>query len=48
MKAGFPCSGLNAGSFLISQDERISESPVETLEKAIVLYLFYTEGLTYL
>ena len=47
-KAGFPCSGLNAGSSFISQDERITESPVETIEKAIVLHLFYTEGLTHL
>ena len=43
---GFPCSGLNAGSYFISQDERMTESPVETLEKAIVLHLFWTEGLT--
>ena len=41
-KAGFPCSGLNAGSYFISQDEGMSESPVETLEKAIVLHLFWT------
>ena len=46
-KAGVPCSGLNAGSNFISQDEGMTESPVETLEKAIVLYLFWTEGLTY-
>ena len=46
MKAGFPCSALNAGSSFISQDEGMSESPVETLEKAIVLNLFWTEGLT--
>ena len=45
-KAGFPCSGLNAGSSFISQDEGMTESPVETLEKAIVLHLFWTEGLT--
>ena len=45
-KAGFPCSGLNAGSYFISQDEGLTESPVETLEKAIVLHLFWTEGLT--
>ena len=37
-KAGFPCSGLNAGSYFISQDEGMTESPVETLEKAIVLH----------
>ena len=45
-KAGFPCSGLNAGSSFISQDEGMTESPVETIEKAIVLHLFWTEGLT--
>ena len=45
-KAGFPCSALNAGSYFISQDEGMTESPVETLEKAIVLHLFWTEGLT--
>ena len=45
-KAGFPCSALNAGPYLISQDEGMTESPVETLEKAIVLHLFWTEGLT--
>ena len=45
-KASFPCSALNAGSSFISQDEGMSESPVETLEKAIVLNVFWTEGLT--
>ena len=45
-KAGFPYSDLNAGSSFISQGEGMSESPVETLEKAIVLNLFWTEGLT--
>ena len=35
MKAGFPCSGMNARSSLISQDEGMSESPVETLEKGL-------------
>ena len=45
-KAGFPCSGLNAGSYFISQDEGMTEFPVDTLEKAIVLHLFWTEGLT--
>ena len=44
-KAGFPCSALNAGYSFISQYEGMSESPVETLEKAIVLKLFWTEGL---
>ena len=45
-KAGFPCSGLIAGSYFILQDEGMTESPVETLEKAIVLHLFWTEDLT--
>ena len=35
-KAGSPCSGLNAGSYFFSQDEGMTESSVETLEKAIV------------
>ena len=39
---------VNAGSSFISQDEGMSESPVETLEKAIVLNLFWTEGLIFL
>ena len=30
-KAGFPCSSWNAGSSFISQDEGMSEYPVETL-----------------
>ena len=46
MKAGFPSSGLKAGSYFISQEEGMTESPVETLERAIVLDLFWTEGLT--
>ena len=37
---------LNAGSSFISQDEGMSESPVETLEKALVLQLISTGGLT--
>ena len=45
-KAGFPCSGLNSGSYFISQDEGMSESPVETLEKAISLRLIWTWGIT--
>ena len=45
-KAGFPCSGLNAGSYFISKDDGMTESLMETLEKAIVLHLFWTEGLT--
>ena len=34
---GFPCSGLNLGSCFMSQEEGMSESPVETLEKAVGL-----------
>ena len=45
-KARFPCSGLNLGSCFISQDEGISESPVETLDKAIVHYLIWIGGIT--
>ena len=45
-KAGFPCSGLSAGSSFISQDEGMSESPVESLEKALGLRLIWTGGLT--
>ena len=41
-EAGFPCSGLNLGSCFISQDEGMSESPVETLEKAVGLRLIWT------
>ena len=45
-KGGFPCSAFNAGSSFISQDEEMSESPVETLEKDILLNTFWTEGVT--
>ena len=31
--------------YFISQHEGMTKSPVETLEKAIVLHLFWTEGL---
>ena len=44
-KAGLPCSGFNSGSCGISQDEGMSESPVETLEKAAVLRLIWTGGI---
>ena len=33
MKAGYLCSGLNEGSSFISEDDGMSESPVESLEK---------------
>ena len=45
-KPGFPCSGLNLGSCFMSQDEGMSESPVETLEKSIVLRLIWIGGIT--
>ena len=45
-KAGFPCSGLNSGLCFISQDEEKSESPVETVEKAIVLCVIWIGGFT--
>ena len=45
-KARFPCSVLNSGSCFISQDEGLSESPDENLEKAIVLCLFWIGGIT--
>ena len=45
-KARFPSSGLNAGSSFISQDEGMSEPPVEILEKALGLRLFWKGRLT--
>ena len=45
-KLWFPCSGLNSGSCFILQDEGMSESPVETLEKCIVLGLIWIGGIT--
>ena len=45
-EVGFPCSVLNSGSCYISQDEGMSESPVETLEKAIVFCLIWLGGIT--
>ena len=44
-KGGFPCSDLSAGSSFISHDEGMSESPVDTLEKALVPHLISTGGL---
>ena len=44
-KARFHCSGLNLGSCFMSQDEGMSESPVETLEIAVVLRLIWTGGI---
>ena len=45
-KAGFPCIGLNSGSCFISQDEGMSESPVEFVEKTLVPRFIWTWGLT--
>ena len=45
-KAGFPCIALNPGLSFISQDEGMSESLVETLEKALGFRLIWTGGLT--
>ena len=45
-KAGFPCSVLNSGSCFISQDEGMSEYPVETQEKAVVLRLIWRLRIT--
>ena len=45
-KDGLPCFGLNFGTCFISQDEGMSESPVEILEKAIVLRLIWIWGIT--
>ena len=44
-KARFPCSGLNLGSCFMSQDEGMSETPVETLEKAVGLRLIWKGGI---
>ena len=41
-KARFPCSGLNSGSPFISQDEGMSESPVETLETGVRFRVIWT------
>ena len=40
-KARLPCSGLNLGSCFMSQDEGMSESPVDTLEKTVGLRLIW-------
>ena len=41
-----PCSGVNSGSSFISQNEDMSESPVENLEKAVRVSVVLTGGLT--
>ena len=37
-----------AGSSFIAQVERMSETPIETLQKALGLYLISTSSLTFL
>ena len=44
-KIGFPWCGLNLFSCFMSQDEGMSESPVEILEETIVPRLIWTGGL---
>ena len=41
----FLCSGVNTGSSFTSQDEGMSESPVETLEKALGPHIIRIGGL---
>ena len=45
-KTRFPCSGLKSVSSFITQGEGMSESTVETLEKAISLRLIWTGEIT--
>ena len=45
-KVRFSCIGLNAGSSLISQDEGMSESPEEPLDKALGSHFIWTGDLT--
>ena len=45
-KVGFPCSGLISGSSFISLDEGMTESPAQTLEKAVGLCLIWTGDIT--
>ena len=40
------CSGVNSGSSFIPQDEDMSESHVETLEKAVGVSVIWTGDLT--
>ena len=41
-KDGFPCTGLNAGSYFITEDEAMYETHVETIEKALGARLIWT------
>ena len=45
-KPGLPFRCLTAFSSFLSQDERISVSPLETLQKALGLHLIWTTSLT--
>ena len=45
-KTRFSCRGLTAFSSFVSQDERVSKSPLETLLKALGLHLIWTMDLT--
>ena len=45
-KAGVSCSGMNTCMSFISQDERMSESTVETLDKTLCPRLICKGGLT--
>ena len=45
-KDRFHCSGLNLGLCFMSQDEGMSETPAETLEKAVGLALIWIGGIT--
>ena len=45
-KALYPCRLLHSGSSFISQDEGMSESPVDTLETAVGVRLIRIGGLT--
>ena len=46
--AWFPCSGFNSCASFITQDEGMSESPVEAIEKAIGLRLIWRGEITFL
>ena len=45
-KARFPCNDVDPASSFVSQDEGMTESPVETLDKDIGPHLISTGGLT--
>ena len=45
-EGGLPCSGLSAASSFISEVERMSESPLQTLENVLIPHLISAGGLT--